>query len=213
MNPEQRVKVLEEEVSVLKNEIKAVLLDIREHYLNYQNPFAHGGASLGNDSELPLDESPEERVQSVELGGDEPPPKVEKVGSEEAGSEEELTPMCPVNSPDEARRQSSRDKSKVDLITIAGLTQWVDQATVRIGKDRAEALVEVGYTMGRLSSGFREVLVRLVRLSPSEHANGRVTARDYLAVLVQLEGFLGRSTQPETTLLSILSNDGEGGQP
>jgi len=207
MNPEQRVKVLEEEVSVLKNEIKAVLL-----YLNHQNPFAHGGASLGNDNELPLDEGPEERVQSVEVVRL-PVRKVEKVGSEEAEPEEELTPMCPVNSPDEARCQRSRDKSKVDLITIAGLTQWVDQATVRIGKERAEVVVEIGYMMGHLSSGFKEVLVRLVRLSPSEHANERVTGVDYLAVLVQLEGLLGQNTQPETAILSILSNDGEGGQP
>lgn len=212
MNSDQRIEVVEKELKVLKNEIKAVLLDIREHYLNYQNPFAHGGASPGNDSESPLDESPEERVQSVELGGDEPPPKVEELGSEETKAEE-LAPTSPANSPDETRRQNSRDKSKVDLITIAGLTQWVDQATVRIGKERAEALVEVGYTMGRLSSGFREVLVKLVRLSPVEHANGRVTARDYLAVLVQLEGFLGRSTQPEIALLSILANDDKGGQP
>lgn len=212
MDSEQRIEVVEEDVKVLKNEIKAVLLDIREHYLNYQNPFAHGGASPGNGSDLPLDESPEERVQSIKLGGDEPPPKVEELGSGEPKAED-LTPTRPANSPDETRRQISRDKSKVDLITIAGLTQWVDQATVRIGKERVETLVEIGYTMGRLSSGFREVLVRLVRLSPAKHANGRVTAKDYLAVLVQLESFLGRSTQPEIALLSILSNDDEGGQP
>ncbi len=39
MKDEQRITVLEDELKILKNEIKAVLLDLREQYLNIQNPF------------------------------------------------------------------------------------------------------------------------------------------------------------------------------
>ncbi len=39
MNEEQRIKLLEEELKILKNEVKTILLDIREQYLNIQNPF------------------------------------------------------------------------------------------------------------------------------------------------------------------------------
>ena len=39
MNEEQRIKLMEEELKILKNEVKTILLDIREQYLNIQNPF------------------------------------------------------------------------------------------------------------------------------------------------------------------------------
>ena len=39
MSEEKRIAAIEEELKVLKNEIKTVLLDIREHYLNVQSPF------------------------------------------------------------------------------------------------------------------------------------------------------------------------------
>lgn len=51
MNDEQRIKVLEDEIKIIKNEVKSVLLDLREQYLNIQNPFNSGMVpSTGNTS-------------------------------------------------------------------------------------------------------------------------------------------------------------------
>lgn len=49
MDINSRVDHMDEELQLLKNEIKQVLLEIQEHVLNIQNPFSGGGvASLGN---------------------------------------------------------------------------------------------------------------------------------------------------------------------
>jgi len=40
MELQERVVKLEDEVKVLKNEVQTVLLDIRESYLNRENPFS-----------------------------------------------------------------------------------------------------------------------------------------------------------------------------
>ncbi len=199
MDSEQRIKALEEELKVVKNEIKAVLLDIREHYLNSNNPFTLSG--LPDNDEPPPDEGKE--VQSVEPDPeDEPPPRVEKPGADER-VRPSGTPGEPVEEPPPPPRH------RMSLVTIAGLNQWVDQTTAKMGKERVEALVEVCYTMGRLSPSLRETLIRLVQLSQVKSCPLPVTAKDYLAVLVQLENLLGRSTQSETALLSFLE---EGGQ-
>jgi hypothetical protein len=53
MDLNQRVKALEDEIKVLKTEVKVVLLDIREQYLNQQNPFSGKSPNLngGNQGE------------------------------------------------------------------------------------------------------------------------------------------------------------------
>ena len=49
MDISNRVDHMDEELQLLKNEIKQVLLEIQEHVLNIQNPFSGGGVgSLGN---------------------------------------------------------------------------------------------------------------------------------------------------------------------
>jgi len=197
---EQRIKVLEEEVKVVKNEIQAVLLDIREHYLNINNPFTRGLPKGG----LPPDEGKE--LPGVEPDQDEPP-------TEKLGADEQVKPIGTPKEPGEEPTPAPakhRQRDKVDLITIASLSHWADQATARIGKERVEALVEVSHTMGRLPPGLSETLTKLVRFSQAKPSNWQVTAKDYLAVLVQLENLLGQSTQPETALLSFLE---EGDQP
>ena len=44
MDINKRVDHMDEELQLLKNEIKQVLLEIQEHVLNIQNPFSGGGA-------------------------------------------------------------------------------------------------------------------------------------------------------------------------
>ena len=102
---------------------------------------------------------------------------------------------------------------KFDLVVIAGLTQWVDQATAKLGKERTEALVEMSCTMGRTPEHLKEVLIKMARLSPHESNGQPLKASDYLSILAQLENLLGESEIKDHALLSILSmmkesNDG-----
>jgi len=96
-------------------------------------------------------------------------------------------------------------KVKYDLMVVAGLTQWIDQSTARLGKERAEALVEMSYTMGRLPENLKDVLIKMVRITKNESNGHNVTASDYLAILAQLENLLGKSEIQDNALLSLIS--------
>jgi len=96
--------------------------------------------------------------------------------------------------------------TRADLVVIAGLTQWVDQASGKLGKDRTEALVEMSTAMGRIPENIKDVLIRMVRISRYESTSIQSpTATDYLATLAQLESLMGGEQIQDNALLSILS--------
>lgn len=95
--------------------------------------------------------------------------------------------------------------SKVDLVVIAGLTQWIDQATAKLGKERTEILIEMFFAMGRLPEKLKDTLVRMIHVSHHESQGQSITASDYLALLAQLENLLADPKQQDKALLSILS--------
>ena len=303
MNEEQRIKLLEEELKILKNEVKTILLDIREQYLNIQNPFNFsmvpntGTPPAGPDQkdrdEAPLDEfnfdkdnQPDAASEFDDLSFGKPfadlsanedeakpgpgmPPEIPEsplsagpgpgAGSEPemtAEPEEEEPEPEPEPEPPKKSKSSKKKKnvepvemepemeaeepmeddiepedkiedkliskgvspkngkkrtgvavsSRADLVVIAGLTQWVDQATGKLGKDRTEALVEMSNAMGRIPDNIKDVLIRMVRISRYESSSEQSPlATDYLAVLAQLESLMGGSQYQDNALLSVLS--------
>jgi hypothetical protein len=250
MKDEQRIKALEEAVNVLKNEIKMVLLDLREQYLNVQNPFNYvavpgaGSEQTANqvaEKEIaqtpPEEEKVEEKIETpattslpdVKTGGGQkhgelqqpplPPPPPQPIndnvrlwqGTELRDEEEEFDREPPRRELafSQGRRKQEQDfyhgDSKVDLVVIAGLTQWIDQATAKLGKERTEILIEMFFAMGRLPEKLKDTLVRMIHVSHHESQGQSITASDYLALLAQLENLLANSNQQDKALLSILS--------
>ncbi|MGA2159178.1 MAG: hypothetical protein WB588_02300 [Dehalococcoidia bacterium] len=309
MNEEQRIKLLEEELKILKNEVKTILLDIREQYLNIQNPFNFSMVpntgtppagpdkdkdevppdifDLGKDSNQPsanaglddpdlsfgkpftdldankpglpgpggpADDMPE-LGPSAGAGpsmDSQPGPSADSQPGPSSGSsqedpvdaEEEPAPkpknnrgkkknVIPVEleaepeideSLDEDREELTSAKtgspkngkkkggtatmagSRADLVVIAGMTQWIDQACQKLGKDRTEALVEMSSAMGRIPTNIKDVLIRMVHISRYESTSKQSpTATDYLATLAQLESLMGGSEEHDSALLSMLS--------
>jgi hypothetical protein len=300
MNEEQRIKMLEEELKILKNEVKTILLDIREQYLNIQNPF---NVNMMPNSAPPAGANPDQKERELELSPEElnikddfntapivdeidpnlsfgkPFPdlstKAEADMSGFSAPTGELPGMGPVDEPgpsagpgpsgkpesddlmdteEEQPPQKKRGKKKViqpvemelesdaendtdngqddlvntklvspkngkkkpgnliisgtraDLVIIAGLTQWVDQVVGKLGKDRAEALVEMSTAMGRIPENIKDVLIRMIRISRYESTSLQSpTATDYLATLAQLESLMGGEQIQDNALLSILS--------
>lgn len=282
MNEEQRITLMEEDLKILKNEVKTILLDIREQYLNIQNPFNASTISnmppAGANPEQ-VDRQPEAPVAALEKPQDVQanPPSGEQpetgspagkpmdlstrveadmpglpglpvmmddlpgiapsadpgsdAGIMDSEDEEEDEPVqrlkMPRNKKKEADEESDeRDEflrrpapkngrkrsnyllsgTRADLVVIAGLTQWIDQATGKLGKDRAEALVEMSTAMGRIPENIKDVLIRMVRISRYESAHTQSpTATDYLAILAQLESLMGGEQIQDNALLSVLS--------
>ncbi|MDD5312303.1 MAG: hypothetical protein PHO26_04630 [Dehalococcoidia bacterium] len=318
MNEEQRIKLLEEEFKILKNEVKSILLDIREQYLNIQNPFnanmipnlgvPPAGANPeqkdkltdGNPEDLEAQKDdlkaeqfidaaatampaaipapkadaeieapgfgsmndlpgagpsagpgpgpsagfgPSEEAAKCEAEAEaeeEPAPKgkgpkgkkknvvqetqevelemdLEEEDEEEADEKTNTRVTSPKNIKDAgstAAKDNGKKKKEVsalaasgkaDLVVIAGMTQWVDQATLRLGKERTETLVEMAYTMGRIPDNLKDVMIRMARISRHESNGQMPAAADYLSLLAQLESLMGGTQVQDNALLSIIS--------
>jgi|GEM_PF-2958265 hypothetical protein len=120
-----------------------------------------------------------------------------------------LPPVFKTSS-DRIKKQHNGRQDGIDLATIAGLTQWVDQTTHRIGKRRTEAIVEGLCLIERLSPGIEDFLLRFIQASEVQEPQRQIKTKDYLTILAQLEGLLGQGNKSEMALISILSN-GKGG--
>lgn len=228
MGLEQRIAALEDEIKVLKNEIKAVLLDIREHYLNLSNPFTSFNTvrvpAIEESTELSTtqDQPPAEKTESLTKDvrssaqprstetEKELPPKQECHFTTTEPSDTDIELLNSIsNQRVQAKPVNQSAKTthngNFDLVVIAGLAQWVEQATASLGKERAEALVEIAYTMRHFPTEVRDALVRLIRLSPHGTSTSKIVgAKDYLSMLAQLDNLLASGHQ-ETALLSILA--------
>ena len=206
MSQDQAIEVLEEEVRLLKSDVKTLLLDIRERYLDYRYPFRFekAGEVIGYGVGDRVEWSPKRATDSYDYSKEADMAKAEQTLSEREESEmikPEKASSCP-----EAVHEESKGCGRLDLVTIVGLAQWVEEGMAMIGREKLEALVEVCQMSGRLRPELRDAIMRLARSYPAENAGGQATGRDYLAILVKLENLLGNSTQGETALLSILSD-------
>lgn len=137
---------------------------------------------------------------------------------ESEDEEQEEKPVFKTGSPKNGKKKSANNSiftiggNRADLVVIAGLTQWVDQSTAKLGKDRTEALVEMSTAMGRIPDKMKDVLIRMIRISRYE-ANGQTpTATDYLAILAQLESLISGTQIKDSALLSVLSMMKESGR-
>jgi hypothetical protein len=231
----------------MKNDIKPILLDIREQYLNMQNPFNDSVLRLEKKSEQPNKSRPDDKdfdEQPMASSTDSSPaldngdsdtdsisPEENQCASEDSVpsnlEENDLPGLEPDSSDFNPYPQKEQDKHyknvkatgkkqhqayqfdadhKADVIMIAGLAQWIEEATYTLGKDRVEALMEMASAMGRLPAELKDVIIKLARLSKHEEAaRYPITSKDYLAILTQLENLLGHSQPNEVALLSILS--------
>jgi hypothetical protein len=231
-NPNDKIARLENEIKVLKNEVQAVLLDLRESYLNMQNPF--------NVSANPATIQPiviNEQVPAREPRPAEPRQEVQKQDILEP--EEELPPeseevllsrLDSQNMRGKVTRRSDsyieletqseklpetapRNKSKLDLVTMAGLTGWVEQSTKKIGRERTTAVFEISEVMGYVSPELKPVIAKLISLSPQCDGEQTARSRDYLDSLIKLNSLLGSENREETALLllSLVSGDPDRG--
>jgi archaellum component FlaD/FlaE len=227
VNSNDKVAQLQDEIKILKNEVQAVLVDLRASYLNRENPFnadasamARQPANINKDEPPPVaEEQPDEpkleedQEQESELIGvgepvDEPEPDYQQqlAAIRETARKEvkrAWRPDMEMGAHIKPEDTSNGDDGKASMATIAALAQWVTELAKRLGRERAEAILDISEMMGHLSRDVRKVLVKFINLTP-EVPPGEVSTRDYLVSLVELEYLLGKSSNSELALLSIL---------
>lgn len=147
---------IEDEIKLLKGEIKSILKEIRAAVLNSDNPFTNpsSSAQLSPSPEPVAAAAAEEPTpfapRPVEVASAEtahvPPP----TGSPFAGP----VPLRP----DASAHQESSEGQRTSLLTIAALLVWAEDAIGALGARRFRFMLELAFFGELLSPEIRDVL-------------------------------------------------------
>jgi len=182
---EQRVKTLEYEMKILKNEIQKTLLDIQEQVLIHYYP------TLRTEESSPS----EGLVQAIEA-----------LRSKQAKPEEAPNPSVAKKiTLDEAHGGADRPvqaspafaaNGALDQAAMIKLSGWASDSAAKLGKERTGRLVTICGNRGILTPEVRDVLLRVVSLSKAA-APGKASINDMVGVILKLDELLGRAANVE----------------
>jgi hypothetical protein len=242
MEISETVKKLDSEVQVMKTEIQAILLDIRETYLNRENPFnpevatpiisspaakplvdknvtpkkeSEDKSENKEDDTLPemAEEDPSLKTESEEEQNE---PEEESIDSQEETAQEGVNEGAwgPENIPVSADMSSNGhnghngSNGKIDLSMIAEMNQWVNESVRTLGYDKTESILDVAEIVGHMKPELKAILIKFAKRVPVQEITLSPSTRDFINLLVKLEGLLGmNSKSDEIGLLSIFSQE------
>jgi hypothetical protein len=216
-----RLAALEDEINVLKTEVKTVLVDIRDQLMKPKSPFA---APAVVSSEAATIAAPWDAGVTAPL--DDPELRVVKMPpAGQAPAEAAAFPAAPAQAPadDLVTRLSRLQQTQPGRLTaapnvpgaprewgvldIASMGKWAEAATRRVGRKRLEDLLGV-YSLltGEPQDAAREALLRMLDLCGADHEPQNVSMNDVVSVLSQLDALFRSNSITEVTVLSLLSD-------
>jgi hypothetical protein len=193
---DQRVKALEYEIKILKNEIQRTLLDIQEQVLIHYYPTLRSDDSLPPEAIAQAFSAKQAAAASSAAGpapASAPIPAVKKVSLEDIRAQSE--PVAAVSAAAPARTGS-------DQSIMVNLSEWVSTNAPKIGGERLSKIVEVCGNKGIIPAETKAVLVRIASLS-KDAAPNQVPVNEILNTLLKLDGVLGRAADVEEALVLI----------
>jgi hypothetical protein len=210
---EQRIKTLEEEFKVLKNQIKAVLLDIKEQ-LATGGGNGQAGAPQWASVSAAIPQA-ENNVKVVPEPTSAEPGFTEKGSSAGTAEKAEIdfdTVMNRSGVPGAARK-SADSEGRVDLLTVSVLSQWLARAAASVSKAQICKLVEIYDITGNLPPRLKQVILLLADLySNGSHTEDdeNVPATVSVQLLIELDSLLRyRTGALESVVLSMLLDKGQ----
>jgi len=206
MTLEQKVKTLEYEMKILKNEIQRTLLDIQEQILVHYYPSLRTEESVPTEGIVQSVESIREKKQ--QLGGttEVVTTEVRQVSLEDAKTmpkgknggwrmENGETGVPPEGGDDQAR--------------IMALSGWVSSTAQKIGGERTAKLIQVCTSKGILAPDLENPLIRLTGLITGDNVPEQVAVNEILSALLKLNELLGREARVDEAL-SVIEEGGFG---
>lgn len=220
-------QAIEEEMKLLKNEIKQVLIDIKEK-LDTAGAMHPGAIKVvaATPEKAPA-EAPCAAVK-LEPASAAPTPVSSGNGNGHGKAAEdileaagELAGMEPHNgngngkarevsaaSPKAARPASDAaslaGKPAADLLTVAMLSQWLANGVKKVGRQRMEALLDIYGQLGGLSAPLKDSLMKLLN---TDDGDGQAM-REGISLLVEVDNLMHRSLtdRSEAAILSLFLN-------
>jgi hypothetical protein len=190
MELEQRVKTLEYEMKILKNEIQRTLLDIQEQILVHYYPSLRREEGTPSEGIIQAFESIQKKKPAEETS---PPPQAKKISLEEIRAMEGET-----SPPSEA------EMSQDDLMHLSG---WVSKAVKQTGGERTRKLVQAYTEKGFVTPKVEGFLLKLTAMSNDETPPEKVEMKETLSILLELNKLLGLEADVETALSLIEEAD------
>lgn len=197
MELEQRIKTLEYEVKILKNEVQRTLLDIQEQVLIHYYPALRtkeSGPSEGVKRSL-------ESLRQKREANSEPSasPQVASVSLDEARMAQVNTAVSP--------NDGSHPGAEAGQTFVLELSEWIGDSVQKIGGDCTGKLIEIGVQRGWIAAESKSVLLRLAFLGNDEHVPDKVAVNDIFTALLKLNEILGRGADVEEALTVIEEAD------
>ena len=215
MELNQQLGTLQDEVKLLKGEIKAILKELRTAVLSNDNPFTMDAGApkpsqpAKSDStkdepdkaDTEEDSPPSDGPTTPPLGGPGPPPggpgpPPGGPGPPPGGPGGPPGGPTPIRPPEEETSSDEESPSPAsgpgwNLLTIASLTAWAEDALTSLGPRRFQIVLELACFAELLSPDVKSVLCDMSQLAPEKEANEQpMNINDCLVVLHQLEAIL-----------------------
>lgn len=203
----QQVATLDDELKLLKGEIKVILKEIRAAVLSNNNPFTMDTSAVDAPAPAaPAPSVPDETAATEEEAPPEPAmpelPLAGPVGPTTPPLDGPLAgptgpPVGPGGPPPAAQEEMNASKGqRWSLLTIAGLMAWAEDAVATVGSDRFRAILELATLAELLPEDMRDVLDRLAKLAPvgGRDKDKPIDVIECVVVLHQLEAILQGET-------------------
>lgn len=205
MELEERVKALEYEVKILKNQIQGTLLDIKEQILIHYYPSLRAEESSPSEGVLRSFEAilSEKGKEGLEVFID----TSESASTMEPNSTDSEPLAHPFmeeiedalkgvpTSPEE--QPPPRPDKEVDWVTFTALVGWASESIERIGRERTRKVIEICTKGGYLDTKVKDVLLQLVSLSNEETPPEKVDMKEVTDALLELRKVLEHRTDVE----------------
>ncbi len=193
MELEQRVKALEYEMKILKNEVQRTLLDIQEQVLIHYYPALRAEEINPSEGLVQEVEALRARLSSAEEKST--PPAAKPVTLDQVRTEH-------VGAAGSAPAPSAMASAGLDQAMMVKLSRWVSESAAKIGKERTGKLIMVYGKKGILSPQAKDTLLRVASLSKGA-APENVAVNEVLSGLLKLDELLGRVVKAEEALSLI----------
>ena len=174
MDVEQRVKALEQEMKILKNQVQKTLLDIQEQILVHYHP------TLRTE-----DPTVEDNLEAARPSGPNTGSKVRQVSLAEL--RQPTRPFPDADLADPASPTPNVTPSTQEDPNYAGLAEWVGDSVGKIGAERTRQLLDLRAANGSISPGVYDTLQQLIMLCDG---NEGAEAAETAVLLQQLNQLL-----------------------
>jgi len=199
MELEQRVKTLEYEMKIVKNEIQRTLLDIQEQVLIHYYPTLRLEETAVPKTVTDTLEQLRAKSANEAKPGNEPvkPASEPKAASPETPSNPTTIKKVSLDEVHAAQAQLISEPDAANAINIVELVNWATKSSARIGSERVKQVIRAYGKKMVIPSEMKNVLVQVVSLDTSRGPE-KVEMDDLLIELAKFDAALGRPANPQS---------------